>query len=54
MTPVELTTKRRDLGLTQAQLAKALGLDVRTIVRYENDWTPIPVAVAYMIERMGS
>lgn len=36
MTPIELKQKREALGLTQQQLADELGINIRTIKRWEN------------------
>lgn len=42
----QLYTKRRDLGLSRAKLAKLLGVTERTIVRWEAYARPIPEDVA--------
>lgn len=35
MTPKELLSRRRDLGMSQAELAKELGIPANTIARWE-------------------
>lgn len=42
MTPAELRTTRKRLGLTQAEIAASLGLCTRTIIRYEMGQAAIP------------
>jgi len=42
MTPDELKTKRQAIGLTQEQLAVAIGYTVRQINRYETGAAEIP------------
>ena len=37
--------KRERLGLTQAEMAKRLGKNRLTIIRYESGETPVPKAV---------
>ena len=45
VTADELKRKRERLGLTQAELAKRLGITKITILRYENGQTKIPRVV---------
>jgi transcriptional regulator with XRE-family HTH domain len=45
VTADELKRKRERLGLTQAELAKRLGITKITILRYENGQTEIPRVV---------
>ena len=42
MTPAELTAEREKLGLTQAQLARALGITPLAIWRYESGMYKVP------------
>ncbi len=42
MTPDALKTTRAALGLTQAQLAKQLGVTVSTVAKWEQAVHPIP------------
>lgn len=41
MNPDELKTRRETLGMTQAQLAEALGVDVMTVSRWERGARPL-------------
>jgi len=58
MTPSELRTARKTLGLTQMGLAKALGLSPTNGARSVRSWEkegntvpgPVAVAVRYMVE----
>lgn len=43
----ELLARREALGLTQAQLAAALGMQRRQIIRYETGAAPVPTLVAH-------
>ena len=52
MTPQELKTKRRELGLTQQQLADKIGYTVRQVNKYENDWIDIPQVVEMAINSL--
>jgi transcriptional regulator with XRE-family HTH domain len=52
MTPDELHTARKDLGLTQADLAKILFADPRTIRKWENGDRPIPGLVSQTMRWM--
>jgi len=53
MTPSEFRKKRLELKLSQAALGKLLGVTYHTILRWEQELTPIPVmgylAFAYII-----
>jgi transcriptional regulator with XRE-family HTH domain len=42
VTPDELRRKRERLGMTQAELAKRLGVTKSTVLRYENGRITIP------------
>ena len=42
MTPEELTAEREKLGLTQARLARALGLTPLAIWRYQSGMYKVP------------
>lgn len=50
MKPEELKRRRGALGLTQAQLARELGLDSVTVSRYERGVLPIPKTVKLAFE----
>lgn len=54
MTPAELKEARRKLGLSTNKLGEAMGVDARTIRRWEAGDRSIPgpvqVAVAYMLK----
>ena len=49
MHPDSLTAARVVLGLTQAELARVLGVNVRTPSRWETGATPIPSVVAKLV-----
>ena len=58
MTPQELKSARKRLGLTQAELARLLGVEPQTVRRYETAEHhsthrpvsgPVETAVAYML-----
>jgi transcriptional regulator with XRE-family HTH domain len=49
MTGADLKDARRQLGLSQAQLVKALGVHLRTLSRWETDVTPIPHRIVILI-----
>lgn len=61
MTPAALRAARHELGLTQARLAVALGLDGRNAARTVRKWEagrhpiggPVAVAVGLLLERQG-
>ena len=42
MTPANITAARKSLGMTQAQLAKALHCSRTQLNGYENDRVPMP------------
>lgn len=42
MTPADLKTIRSTLGISQAQLAKQLGVTVSTVAKWEQAVHPIP------------
>ena len=48
----ELAATRKRLDLTQAALAKALGVHPMTVSRYETGQDPIPVLVALAVEAL--
>lgn len=50
MKPEEMKRRREALGLTQAQLARELGLDSITVSRYERGVHPIPKTVELAFE----
>ena len=50
MTPADLLTLRRRLGLSQAVLAVRLGVDKSTIWRYEAGHSRIPASVGMLME----
>lgn len=52
MAPEELKRKRERLGLTQAELAKRLGIAKLTVLRYENGQTPIPRIVELALKEI--
>jgi non-specific serine/threonine protein kinase len=54
LTARELRTRRRALGLTQAQLAEALGVAANTVARWERADTPVgnPELVHLALERL--
>lgn len=58
MTGPELRTIRRRLGLTQSELAQALGIEGRypriAIGRYERGECKIPGPVARLVERIAA
>lgn len=49
MHPASLTAAREVLGLTQADLARILDVNVRTPSRWETGATPIPTVVSKLI-----
>ena len=49
MTPADLRAVRQARGETQTELAAALGVDMRTIQRWEAGKSPIPVAVERLL-----
>jgi DNA (cytosine-5)-methyltransferase 1 len=60
MTPADLKSARKSLGLTQTQMADALGLGPngrRTVRRWESGETPISgpaqVAISLMLKEMN-
>jgi transcriptional regulator with XRE-family HTH domain len=50
MTPETFKAARLSLGATQARLGERLGLTMRQIGRYENGFTPIPLALSILID----
>ena len=52
MTPKELKSRREALRLTQAQLARELGLDSITVSRYERGVYPIPKHIELAVEAL--
>lgn len=55
MTPTELRTTRKQLGLSQAGLASLLDVDVMTISRWERGVQPIgnPTILRLALERLA-
>jgi repressor LexA len=53
MKPVELTRTRKELGLTQQQLADALNTTRVSIARYETGMRRIPGMVRVALEQLG-
>lgn len=55
MTPLEIRTTRKELGLTQAEFAALIGVSRFTIIRAERDGRMIPglVAVYRLISHVG-
>lgn len=54
MTPAEFRALRRRLGLTQAQLAAALGMSRDQILRYEAGRAPIPRVVELAVRQIST
>jgi transcriptional regulator with XRE-family HTH domain len=52
MTPEEMKRRREALGLTQAELARELGLDSITVSRYERGVNPIPKHIGLAVEAL--
>ena len=52
MTPAELTASRTQLGLSQAGLSRALGVDRATVSKWESGQHPIPVHIALAMEAL--
>jgi transcriptional regulator with XRE-family HTH domain len=50
MTPNEFKASRLTLGLTQKRIGERLSLSVRQIIRYEDGTTPVPEALALLID----
>ena len=50
MTPAEFRQVRKDLKLTQAQLAEKLGVHPITISHYETGARSIPLAIAIAVQ----
>lgn len=46
MTPAQLHAARKRLGLSQSELAEALGVDYRTVGRWERGEREIPTLLA--------
>ena len=44
-----LRKRRQDLGMTQAELAEAVGVAPNTVARYERDESGIPEPVARLV-----
>lgn len=54
MTPIGLRRIRRELGLTQEALAKAVGVDRLTVVRWETGVHGIPEPTVRLIQRIAA
>lgn len=52
MTPEELKTRRKNLGLTQAQLAQILDVKENTVFRWEKGILPISRTVELAFENI--
>lgn len=52
--PVELKRIREELGMTQAQLAEAIGVHRVTVAKWEAGDRGIPEPVSRLIERIRS
>lgn len=52
MTPDEFKAARQALGYSQARMAEALGVHLRTAWRWERGERAIPEPVARLIDRM--
>ena len=53
MTADDFTAALRGLGMTQAQLAKRLGLDRNSPSRWATGLTPVPQAVVLLLRTPG-
>lgn len=53
MTPAQLKTIRRRLGLSQAALAKKLGVARNTVTRWEMGQHRLPPMAAHLIRRIA-
>jgi transcriptional regulator with XRE-family HTH domain len=54
MTPADIITTRKTLGLTQTELGEAIGVSLRAIQHYEAGTRKIPKPVALLVERLTS
>ena len=50
MKPEHLHFIRKSHGLTQGRLASILGVSEKTVSRWETGFTPIPHAIALLVE----
>jgi transcriptional regulator with XRE-family HTH domain len=50
MTPETFKARRLTLGLTQNAIGAFLDISTRQIIRYENGFTPVPLALAILID----
>lgn len=53
MTAAELRAHRRALGLSQLQLARALGVDHSTVFRWEQGTRAVPPLLALALEALA-
>ncbi len=53
VTPREFRTTREALGLSQHQVAVGLGVDPRTVTRWESGESPVPTSSAAMLTLLG-
>ena len=52
MTPIQLKQARHQLGLTQAAMAKAMGIGTRKLERWEGGHSPISPEGARLVEML--
>jgi DNA-binding transcriptional regulator YiaG len=52
MTPAELRDQRATLCVTQCELADELGVNVRTVKRWEAGDAPVPRLVAWYLNQL--
>jgi DNA-binding XRE family transcriptional regulator len=51
--PVRIRSVRKNLGLTQAQMADAVGASLRAYIRYETGTIEMPLHVWWSFEDLG-
>ena len=54
MTAAEFLTLRRRTGLSQAKLARLIGVCIATVSRWERGVTAVPGPVGKLMERMAA
>jgi DNA-binding transcriptional regulator YiaG len=52
MTPADIITIRKALGLTQTELGEALGVTMRAVQHYELGTRKIPKPIQLLLERI--